>query len=71
MELIMSFIGVKWVTILQEPSHSEWLAIHNLNRDDADPDIIHISDVQIDTATEALSTVEMPDDVGLCQLLTL
>ena len=44
--------------VLQAPSHS-------------DTNTIHISDVQIDAATEAFATVEMPAEIGPCQHGTL
>ena len=49
-------VGV--ATVLQAPSHS-------------DPNTIHISDVQIDAATEAFATVEMPAEIGPHQCGTL
>ena len=49
-------VGV--ASVLQAPSYS-------------DPNTIHISDVQIDAATEAFATVEMPAEIGPHQCETL
>ena len=62
-------VGVVAV-VLQTPSHREWLTTRH-RRSDADPETIEISDVWIDSTTEAFATVQMPAEIRPNQLVTL
>ena len=62
-------VGVVAV-VLQAPPHKEWLT-NGHKRSGADPDTIEISDVWIDSTTEAFATIQMPAEIGPNQLATL
>ena len=62
-------VGVVTV-ILQTPPHREWLSTRR-KRSDADPEMIGISNVQINSTTEAFATVQMPAEIGPNKLVTL
>ena len=51
-------------------THREWLSTRP-KRSDADPKMIQISDVQIDSTTQAFVTVQMPAEIGPSQPATL
>ena len=56
--------------VLQTSPHMEWLTTGH-KRNGADPETIGISDVQIDSTTEAFVTVQMPAEIGPKELVTL
>ena len=62
-------VGVVAV-VLQTPFHREWLTARYM-RSNADPETIELSDVQIDSTTEAFATVQMPAEIGPNKLVTL
>ena len=62
-------VGVVAV-VLQTPPHREWLTARCM-RSDADPETIEISNVWIDSTTEAFLTVQMPAEIGPNKLATL
>ena len=62
-------VGVVAV-VLQTPSHRERLTTTHM-RSNADPETIELSDVWIDSTTEAFVTVQMPAEIGPNKLATL
>ena len=61
-------VGVVAV-VLQTPLHREWLTARHWRSDD-DPEMSEISNVQIDSTTEAFATVKMPAEIRPSQLAT-
>ena len=62
-------VGVVAV-VLQTPFHREQLTTKHM-RSNADPKTIELSDVRIDSTTEAFATVQMPAEIGPNKLATL